>query len=147
MERAEDNLTALVEIKRLTGLTVRLKPFDEIIGWVVKSPTEIVVQIRTHEVIEAKFDTFLTGRGIKLQGLSAQADGTWRAGESIVMWEDDFQKVRVAAFTPTSIADFWAKRDHENMCYRPGTSKQPMESASVTAEGYSPARMTRHWDI
>lgn len=141
----DDNLHHLVDIKRRTGFVLRLKPFDQITKVVYKSDDEIIVQLITHEMAERRFDTYLTARGVKLIPLNRQADGTWRTGEAFVMWEEGFQRVRIAAFTPNSVADYWEKRIHEFMCHRPGIPSYPMENASF-GDCTTP-QMTRHWRI
>jgi hypothetical protein len=143
-----DNLTALVAIKQATGVTVRIKTHDRIQKVARLSDTELIVTILTHEEIERKYDTYLTNQGIKLLPIRLVGT-TWQMCEAFIMWGEkaDFEPIRIAAFEPTSIPDYWDKRIRENMCYRPGSSKQPMESAAVTEWGMSPARMIKHWDI
>lgn len=146
IEGLEDNLTHLVDIKRRTGGHLfRIKPFDRITQVVVQSDDTIVVQVITHQVQERKFDTILTARGLRLVPLTRNTFGHWSAGQPITVWETDFQPVRVAAFTPSTVAQYWEKRIHEFMCHRPGTPSAPMENASF--EDCTTPKMARHWRI
>ena len=141
----DSNLQHLVDIKRRTGVVLRLKPFDQITRVVIKSDTEVIVQLVTHEMTERKFDTYLTARGVKLTPISQQEDGTWTIGESFVLWEEGFKKTRIAAFTPATVADYWEKRIHEFMCHRPGVPSYPMENASFG--DVTTPQMSRHWRV
>lgn len=143
---AESNLDHLIDIKIKTGGHLfRIKPFDQITRVMVQSEDTIVVQVITHEVKERKFDSYLTARGLRLVPLTKNRYGTYEAGQPITVWEADFQPVRVAAFTPSSVAQYWEKRIHEYMCHRPGTPSAPMENASF-GDCTTP-RMARHWRI
>lgn len=143
---SDDNLTYLVEIKQTTGRSLHLKPFDRITKVVAPSDEQIVVQVITHELRERKFDTHLIKQGIKLIPINfVQATNTWVIGQSITVWNEDFEPVRVAAFTPPTIEEFWQKRNHETMCGRPGTPSYPLEPASF-ADCSTPA-IRRHWTL
>lgn len=142
-----DTLEARVAFKRLTGLNIRLTPFESITKIAPKSETEVVVQIITHQAEERRTEWLLTARGIKLVRFVQSESGTWaQVGKPLVMWDDDFERVSIPLFGPGKTPGEWLQaREFARMCYRPGTSNFPMDNHQRTQEGYTTARMARHW--
>lgn len=142
----ESNLEARVAFKRLTGLNIRLTPWELLTRINRQSEDTIVVQIVTHEVNERKTQTILTGRGVRLIQYKL-VDGSWKETFRLpVVWEPDFKPMTYSLFGPGKTPEEWLQAKlFEQMCYRPGSDRSPLDSCSRTSIGYTTPKMARHW--
>ncbi len=144
----ESNLEALVAFKQLTGgAYFRLRPFEIIERIAQKDDSNIVVRLITFEIDERKTETHLTNRGTKLIAYQRTESGEWRqAGRAFTVWDTDFERIAINHFGPGKTeAEYWNAKAYARLCYRPGTSAQPMDSFYRTTAGHTPTRMARHW--
>lgn len=83
----EGNLDALVAVKRLTGVVIRLQTLDEITE-IESTDSGIRVWVVTWRMEERKRDVKVTGRGIKLFTMTPSPAGVWRT-DTRVAWDDE----------------------------------------------------------
>lgn len=73
--------------------------------------------------------------------------GVWSRSDQFEAIDDTFRPHAVyeAAGEHRDETAQRARRLHEGDCYRPGGGRFPMDNAARTAEGYTTAKMERHW--
>lgn len=147
MDSSQTNVELLVQVKRLTGLTVRMLPYEEVLEIKTVGNT-VAVLIQTYQYRERRADVEFTARGKRLVSLTHKTDGTW-THDQMVVWEPDFVPFYQNTFGPgKTVGDWYAQRTRERMAYRPGTSTSPMDNSDRTHMhdgNYSPPRMRSHW--
>lgn len=143
------NLEGAIEFKRLTGLTLRITPYDLVIAITVKSADEVVVTMQVHQIDERRTSVTLKAQGTRLTRYVRTAEGWHQAGLPFTMWQPDFEPVHHSIFGPgKTVAQWLAARRFESMCGRPGTDRHPLDSFQRTVidgPDYSTRRMERHW--
>lgn len=149
MQTYSSNLDAIKAIKRLTGLVIRVTPYDLVQGVTVKSETEIVVTVKVHEIEERRTTVILKNQGTRLIQFTRTESGGWRQSGLFTLWETDFEPVHHSLFGPgKTVAEWLAARQFESMCGRPGTDNHPLDSyrrTVVDGADYTTRRMARHW--
>jgi hypothetical protein len=144
----QDSLEARVAFKRLTGLTIRLTPFELLTAINQQSDTLVAASIVTFRVDERRTEYLIKARGTKLIGFGQDpVTWTWRQiGKPLVVWDEDFEPFSYNLFSRgKSPAEWLAAREFARQCYRPGTSAQPLDSSYRTTLGYTTSKMERYW--
>lgn len=162
----EGNIQLLAAIKRQTGVTVRLRPMEEIKKVQSSGETAMTILTTVYNVTEGRAATMVIGRGKRLITLTRRADlveaearrrGVWHGVkgdyfgmgwvmEQITMWEDEFEPFAINHYGPgQSVDDAVAKVKWERMAGRPGSDKAPLDTYDRTNQGYTTPRMKNHW--
>jgi hypothetical protein len=146
----QSNLEAAIAFKQMTGITIRLTPYDLLARIVRKSDDQIVVAIKVHEVHEYRTSVVLKNQGTRLIQFR-RVDGVgWRQiGLPVTMWESDFTPVHHSIFGPgKTVAEWLQARQFEADCGRPGTDNHPLDSFQrtvVDGPDFTTRKMARHW--
>lgn len=149
MERPqfESNLDARVAFKQMTGLTIRLTPWELIEKITQKDDGSIVVTIQTHTVSERTRETVLLTRATKLIQFVQSDSGAWVEALAFRVEDADFERQSIPLFGPGKTPEQWLMaRQWERMAYRVGSAANPLDNYTRVGAGYTPARMTRHWN-
>ena len=144
----ESNIEALRAFKSMTGgAYLRVRPFEIIEAIVQRDADNIVVKLITFELDERKTEMVLKAKGTKLVGYKRTESGSWvQNGKAFTVWDDTFSPISVKHYGPGKTeAEYWSAKAYDRLCYRPGSDRQPMDSFRRVVEGYTPARMERHW--
>lgn len=145
----ESNLHALRAMKALTGLTIRVTPYEVVTRIKRLDEGTIVVQLRVYQAEERRTEVILKNQGTRLAQYT-QTNGVWRqAGPTVTAWDDDFKPVYWSKFGPGKTVEQWYRaREFEASCYRPGSDSHPLDSFQRTVidgPDYTTRRMERHW--
>lgn len=137
----------LAQVKAITkepGLTLR--PHDEITT-VLITENKVGLHIRTYRFEDRAREIRFTARGTKM--IVWDRDATqwtgWKRTE-MVLWEDDYQPETIIKFgrsnTPAEVA---ARRQFEKDCFRPGTSRNPLDNYERVIAGPTTPAMERYF--
>jgi hypothetical protein len=142
----QSNLDARIAFKMLTGLQLRLRPYETVVTIAVQSPTQIVVKSEVYDFDERRTETFLTAKGTRLIAFQKAESGWSQSGKTITVWDPSFSRIAVNHYAPGKTEGEWLTgRAWDRLAYRPGSDAQPMDSFYRTTKGYTPAKMARHW--
>jgi len=142
----QSNLDARLAFKRLTGINIRLTPYESLVKIGQPNDETIVVQLVVHQADERKTETILKAQGTRLIQFTKTPSGWAQHGKPVTVWDNDFKPIALPYFTrDRSLAAFLQSREFTRMCGRPGTDRNPLDSHDRTAQGYSTRRMSRHW--
>jgi len=142
----DPTIRLLAEFKRLTGMVYQMREFESIQKVSVEGNTANLL-LTTYSLETAASRTIKKRRGLRLITWQRNtAHGNWYETGRLTMWDEDFAAETILKFgavkTATEIID---KREFEKQCYRPGTSKQPLDNYERTLESYTTADMERYW--
>lgn len=145
----ESNLEARLVFKRVTGITLRVTPYEVVTRIKRLNESTIVVQLKVYQAEERRTEVILKNQGTRLVQFTLTERGWAQTGPSVTAWDDDFKPVYQSLYGPGKTVEEWYRaRQFEADCHRPGTDSHPLDSARRTAayDGeYSTARMVRHW--
>lgn len=133
-----EDLDQLVTIKRLTGIQLKLKDYEEI-HVVNTDVTCIMVSIVTYSVVETARETRFNKKGWKIYTLKRADDQAtrWRYEVTDPMWDDDFEPYVYRNYGKyQSQAEITATEEWEKMCHRPGTRMTPLDNLDRQFQGY-----------
>lgn len=144
--RFSSNLEARIAFKRLTGIEIRLTPFEVVVEIIEKSADEIVVKLIVFEVDERRTETWLNNRGTRLTQFKL-VNGSWKQSpQSFTLWDTDFEPTAHNHYgVGKSVGEWLHARAYARLCYRPGSTAQPMDSFYRTTKGHTSSRMAKHW--
>lgn len=145
MNHGENNIQLLAQIKRLTGVTLRMVPLETIDQ--IKTSTDgnqIGVLITTYQVEERRSDVRVVARGKRLVSLTRVNTG-WTQSQ-MTAWESNFTPFFINHYGPgKTVLEAVAQRRYERLAGRPGTERAPLDSYTRVLGGYTTPRMQRHW--
>lgn len=143
------NLEAAIEFKRLTGITLRITPYDLVTAISIKADDQIVVTTKVHQVEERRTSVILKAQGTRLTQYLLGGGGWHQSGAPFTLWEPDFEPVHHSIFGPgKTVAQWLAARQFEAMCGRPGSDSHPLDSYQRTVidgPDFTNKKMARHW--
>lgn len=129
----------LREVRRVTGVQVKLKMFESI-ERVTFSEEKVMVLVNICEVTEHHAEYRIKRTGKRLTEITVPAKGWGRIVDEIEIWDADSSQThkRLDPETPLQTRQ---REEWELLCYRPGTSKTPLDNYdSVDSD-----RMAKHW--
>lgn len=125
----KNNLVQLrAEAERELERPIRVGLFDEIVSISI-TDTEIKVSLNVSEVKEMSRRLRTTKTGMRLVSYKQNTDNhNWSRPDILTIWDDDCDVPDLILYgqinTPERVAD---KREQADTCYRPGTSRTPMD--------------------
>lgn len=139
----ETHAELLREFRKATGYTIPIRPFERIIKTVVNDD-RVAVMVETYRYTETRYEFRFTNHGKRII--------EWDHGRptSVTMWDDEFG----IEFTPFVIrksghastdAEIRDQIAFERDCYRPGTSRTPLDSYRRIQMAPSTDKMERYW--
>lgn len=144
-------LAALTFIKREvpTMIPFRLRPYERVMKVrIERDRSRASVLIETFIVRETRSRTTFIKRGRKLIGYTRHTSGQYytQDPEPIIVWDDDFAPTDTAHYGRVeSVAERAERREWEADAHRVGSSKNPLDNASRTADQFAHPTMTRYW--
>ena len=132
------------KVRDMTGYLINLGMFEEV-GKATFTDSEIVVMIRRFKVTESRSQYRITEKGVEQIKFTLTESGGWHRFTE-TMWakvEDQVHLRRQTASTFASVQDYRDQRDFELSCYRPGTSRTPLDNAAASDSD----KMYRHWKL
>lgn len=136
----------LAQLTRATGQPLRLRPFERVI-LVKVTDTEASALIDTYSVRELAREWRLEKHGTKMVSFKRdESTRQWAEVPGLLIWDEDFEPQTIVKFgksvTPQQYReDIEFARD----CYRPGTSRTPLDNYERVLDGPSTPAMERHW--
>lgn len=135
----ETSTDLMREFKKATGYSVPIRPFERILKYVV-TDDRVAVQLETFRYTETRYEFRFTGRGRRLLSYTGPTP------ESLTVWDEAFEPfvIRKTGHVKTereSLAQVAFERD----CYRPGTSRAPLDNYARVQAGPSTDKMERYW--
>lgn len=122
------SLQSLAIVRDMTGKVIRLGMFEEVSG-IRQTPTMIVLGINRAKVTETRFEYRIKQRGTTLYTFALTDQGWELLDTMTVWWSSDEAHAKSHRIKPDSE---WAE-----MCYRPGTSRNPLDNNARKAQGYT----------
>ena len=129
----------LRQIRATTGVQIKLKMFESL-ERVVFTEEKVTVLVNICEVTELHAEYRIKRVGKRLTEISIPAKGWGKIVDEIEIWDEGSSQVhkRLDPETPLQTRQ---REEWELLCYRPGTSKTPLDNYdSVDSD-----RMAKHW--
>lgn len=137
----------LTEVYHKTGKRVRLRDYESIANYQVNDKG-IALVIETYEVkIMAREDRYLA-KGMRVMFWLTNSSGSLYLATDSITWDEDFEPFVYEKFGRRKTADeFHEQREWEKLCYRPGTTRSPLDSYERVCDPFtkSTTRMERHF--
>lgn len=124
----------LALIRAHTGHRIQLQEFEEF-GTCMFTVDLVIIVIQTVSFTAARATATITRRGTRTITIERRA-GAWTRPVSVVTWTDEENRTQVVSDMPhTSALErlLW-----EQLCYRPGSPSQPLDSYARQLQGYYP---------
>ena len=134
------------QVYDLTGYRVRLGVLDEI-EKIVFDLGVISILIRTADTTEYRSEYRIKQTGKRLIVLtSSDPDDEWAPWsiDEIENWDADSGTRLIRGDKYLTVKEAADQQEWERICYRPGTSKTPMDNYFATDSTYAP-KMEKHW--
>jgi hypothetical protein len=146
--RPSDTLTPyqiLAAIEAHIGATIRLPHHSKLIGAVIEEERVAILFTKYEAQVMARETRYASAD--KVLHTYTRADGMWSRSDVFTVPDDTFTPhvVHESAGVHRDEHEQMRRRTFEGDCYRPGTSKAPMDNAARTAEGYTTLKMEKHW--
>lgn len=144
------NLEYLAQLRRATNQVVTLRPFDTVLK-VQCDDDKAAILIETFRYKETAREIRFTERGTKLISFAKCTDqlptyGRWAVAGEMILWDDEF-----VPFIHVKFGKSVSPREHaeqvawERQCYRPGTSRNPLDNYERVLAGPTTDAMERYW--
>lgn len=140
-----DNLTVIQQLAAIRdasrGVSIQIKPFETILNLEIRGD-QVLVLIETYSYEEGERRIRFKKHGKRLVSIDRNSG----AVESITAWSPDFTPFDLLKYGQvTSQSDKARKRTYEQMCYRPGTCRNPLDSYSRVLDGPTTRDMEKYW--
>lgn len=120
----------LAHIRKLTGASLRLRTFEEVRLVQVKSPELVYVMVSAVKSTEGRYGAKIVATGTSLH-IFTKSEGSWEV-QVIESWDEapayDFVRTSGRGMSPQEAHE---QSTWEDLCYRPGTAKSPMERTNI----------------
>lgn len=136
----------VTEVRHLTGTRIHLRDYESVLTY-NKSETMMQLLIETYEVQELVREDRYNARGSRIL-MWSKRNGKWYLDYDEVIWDENFVPFVFEKVGRRKTADeFTEQREWEQMCYRPGTKANPLDSYSRVCDPVirSTDRMERHF--
>ncbi len=140
-----DNLTVIQQLAAIRdasrGISIQIKPFETILNLEIRED-QVLVLIETYSYEEGERRIRFKKHGKRLVSI----DRSSGVVESITAWSTDFTPFDQLKYGQvTSQSDKARKRIYEQMCHRPGTCRNPLDSYSRVLDGPTTRDMEKYW--
>lgn len=122
-----------------------LGTWDTIEGITLSDDGSVMVTILHWEVKEGQYRTSFQRGGYKFRQFGA--DGRAKSADDTVLWMDHLTAPDVVNSRIKSEQEVADALEWEQMTYRVGTAKNPMDNYSRTLEGATTSAMTKYWGV
>lgn len=126
-------LTLRAMAEGLVGRRLVHTVFDEVVDMYV-SDDALTIIVRVHEVQELRASDRIRATALrKLTYLRPSESSSWRWVKPVVdeIWVDDDQEFIASYVTPMTEERYLDKAEQIQLCYRPGSSRTPMDGFAV----------------
>lgn len=125
----QSRLNALAFVRDTCGKIIRLGDFESVAGLKIE-PTRITLAIsRAQSTPHRGFGWHITKRGTSLYSFTLETrTGVWSLADVFTTWTDADELVGEASKPRDS--------EWEDMCHRPGTTKNPLDNFVRRKQGY-----------
>lgn len=121
-------------VREATGVSITLKPF-ECLERAIPDETSIRLLIKTHKINPLITRIRLEKTGYRLVALTLTNEG-WRV-QTLVVWNDEVPPQVILEWGKvTSVAEACDRRVWENLSYRWGNARRPLDSYTRQCQGY-----------
>lgn len=144
----------LVPVKRALGHPVRLLPYETVEDLII-TDDNVAIRLTTYETTETTREVRFQRRGLKtlwwrkLPLESHPAILVWKQQPTMIVWDDTFKPyVECRYGRHISVEESRERAEWEANTYRPGSSRQPMDSFTRSVEVLPSERtdkMYRYW--
>lgn len=120
-------LQALAHVQDTLGRRINIGLLDVIEDYLI-TDKEMVLVIDYYETSESKNRLRATAHATKMLGWKLK-DGVWHQKKTVMAWDEDFESFQVVGqYGRVTTTDVYNDRVwQEQTCYRPGTSRTPMD--------------------
>lgn len=150
--KRKEDLAFLASFYKLTGVRINLRK-NECVHTAQSTDNQILLSIVHYEVRDLVRETRYVKRLWTVYTIK-------RADENSRWQICDMSEIEDSSFVPYAIRHFGRvetaqevqeRRSFEDLCYRPGTDRHPLESLAVTEERVMDSdatkKMRRHWNV
>lgn len=139
------SIKTAARVSALTGTRVHLKRWEEIVQ-IRESENSIQLKIETYEVKELRREDRYENHGYRLIFFLKNPSGRWYVDFDETIWDEDFDPIIWdKRSNPKTAQELEDQREFEQLCYRPGTPQQPLDSYSRVWSDKSTPKMERYW--
>jgi hypothetical protein len=129
-------LTLRAMAEGLVGRRLVHTVFDEVTNLFEDEAGNLVVEVKLHEVRELSRADRVTATGLVRMTFPRRSStqfGLWRRTEPRIeeVWVDDYQEYASSYSAPMTEERFLDKAEQTQLCYRPGSSRTPMDGYKV----------------
>lgn len=124
-------------VRDFVGRVIYVRPFEKVLK-VQITDDSVSVLFETFAFTETQTRIKFTKRGKRLWTYNRAT----RQPAEMVMWDDEYAGEEIAKYGKVVEE---GQREWERDCYRPGTGRNPLDSARRLRQGPSTPRMERHW--
>lgn len=121
-----NTVNALAVVRDLTGTIIRLQLFEAVSGLRIEDDL-IVLKVDRAKSTERRRGFHVHQRGVSLHTWHKATDASWFRGETTTLWWSTDE-----LHAEPRVRDV----EWEQLCYRPGTDKSPMDGPVRVAQGY-----------
>jgi hypothetical protein len=100
------------------------------------TPDRIVVVLSSVRMRDVRGGTEITHRGLRWYTFD-KVDGRWQMAEPVEILNRLSEPERHMSYGVVPADEYEAKRNWEDMCYRPGTRNCPMDNIPRQRQGYN----------
>lgn len=127
----KNNIQLQTELRALTGKVIRLGVYDELMSVTREGDDKIYVFVRIVRGTDTRAGLSVKSTGTALH-IFTRSGLIWNSGEPIVSLDSkpDVDFIRTFG-RGKSESEHERQEDWQSLCYRPGTSKSPMDNLYV----------------
>ncbi len=119
----------IAAVAKVTGKMVKLGLMETVSDYFITEDTALISIARAQVEFKNGNDLVVVRRGYTMWTFYL-SDGVWKWPEPVTYWHDDHEPEVYVTYAKEA-EEYLSRRSWESMCYRPGTSRSPMDGPNA----------------